>query len=183
MLARIAGVGDVTFLGPRDYSLRIWLDPEKTAARGMTPAEVVGKLREQNRQVPAGRVGQPPIPAGQDYQYPLSTPSRLITPEQFGEVIIKSDKGAIVKLKEVVRLKDGIELGAKNYDVNSYLDGEPSVTLAVFQLPGSNALETAGRHQASDEAAQETFPEGVKYDIVYDTTVFIDESITPSTTP
>src|SRR6266481_2406361 len=103
VLSRIPGVGDVTFLGPRDYSMRIWLNPEKAASLGMTPGEVVAKLREQNRQVPAGRVGQPPIPLGQDYQYPLSTPSRLVTPEQFGEVILKSDNGVIVKLKEVVR--------------------------------------------------------------------------------
>jgi multidrug efflux pump len=177
VLARIVGVGDVTFLGPRDYSLRIWLDPEKTAARGMDPAEVVGKLREQNRQVPAGRVGQPPIPAGQDFQYPLSTPSRLVTPEQFGEVILKNEKSAIVKLRDVVRAKDGIELGAKNYDVNSYLDGEPSVTLAVFQLPGSNALDTAAAIKKSMKELAAAFPSGMKYDIVYDTTVFIDESI------
>jgi multidrug efflux pump len=177
VLARIPGVGDVTFLGPRDYSMRIWLDPEKTAARGMTPAEVVSKLREQNRQVPAGRVGQPPIPAGQDFQYPLSTPSRLVKAEEFGEVILKSENGAIVKLKEVVRTKDGVELGAKNYDVNSYLDGQPSVTLAVFQLPGSNALETAAAIKKAMKRLSAAFPEGVKYEIVYDTTVFIDESI------
>jgi multidrug efflux pump len=177
VLARIAGVGDVTFLGPRDYSMRIWLNPEKAAALSITPAQVVDKLREQNRQVPAGRVGQPPVPVGQDFQYPLSTPSRLVTPAEFGEVIVKSDKGIIVKLKEVVRAQDGIELGAKNYDVNSYLDGQPSVTLAVFQLPGSNALETADAIKKSMQRLSETFPQGVKYDIVYDTTVFIDESI------
>src|SRR5687767_11872651 len=90
-LARIPGVGDVSFLGPRDYSMRIWLDPEKAAALGLTTGEIVGKLREQNRQVPAGRVGQPPVPLGQDFQYPLSTPSRLVTEQQFGEVILKSD--------------------------------------------------------------------------------------------
>src|SRR6266404_1776191 len=178
VLARIPGVGDVTFLGPRDYSMRIWLNPEKAASLGMTPSEVVAKLREQNRQVPAGRVGQPPIPSGQDFQYPLSTPSRLVTPEQFGEVILKSDKGIVVKLKEVVRATDGIELGAKNYDVNSYLDGQPSVTLAVFQLPGSNALETADAIKKSMQRLSETFPKGVEYRVVYDTTVFIDESIT-----
>jgi len=177
VLARIPGVGDVTFLGPRDYSMRIWLNPEKAAALGMTPAEVVAKVREQNRQVPAGRVGQPPVPVGQDFQYPLSTPSRLVTEAQFGEIIIKSDKGVIVKLKEVVRAEGGIELGAKNYDVNSYLDGQPSVTLAVFQLPGSNAIETAKAIKKSMQRLSETFPQGVKYDIVYDTTVFIDESI------
>lgn len=177
VLARINGVGDVTFLGPRDYSMRIWLDPEKTAARGMTPAEVVAKLREQNRQVPAGRVGQPPIPAGQDFQYPLSTPSRLVAVDQFGEVILKNNKGAMVKLREVVRAMDGIELGAKNYDVNSYLDGQPSVTLAVFQLPGSNALDTAAAIKKSMHELSGSFSKGVKYEIVYDTTVFIDESI------
>ena len=177
VLARINGVGDVTFLGPRDYSMRVWLDPEKTAGVNMTPGEVVNKLREQNKQVPAGRVGQPPIPLGQDFQYPLSTPSRLVTPDQFGEVILKSEKGVIVKLKDVVRSGDGIELGAKNYDVNSYLDGQPSVTLAVFQLPGSNALETASNIKAAMGKLAESFPQGVQYQIVYDTTVFIDESI------
>ena len=134
VLARITGVGDVTFLGPRDYSMRIWLDPERTASIGMTPSEVVSKLRDQNRQVPAGRIGQPPVPAGQDFQYPLSTPSRLRKEEEFADVILKSTKGVIVKLRDVVTIKtvmvDGkpkqvpnIELGAKNYDVNSYLDG------------------------------------------------------------
>src|SRR5262245_57700879 len=177
VLARIPGVGDVTFLGPRDYSMRIWLDPQKAASLGMTPSEVIAKLREQNRQVPAGRVGQPPIPLGQDFQYPLTTPSRLATPEAFGDVILKSDKGVIVKLKEVVRATDGIELGAKNYDVNSYLDGQPSVTLAVFQLPGSNAIETADAIKKAMKDLSETFPKGVEYRIVYDTTVFIDESI------
>jgi multidrug efflux pump len=180
LLARIAGVGDVTFLGPRDYSMRIWIDPEKAASLGMTASQVVDKLREQNRQVPAGRIGQPPMPRGQAFQYPLSTKSRLTTPEEFGEVIIKSDKGVLVKLKDVVRddgERKGIELGAKNYDVNSYLDGQPSVTLAVFQLPGSNALETAENIKKAMHGLSENFPKGVKYKIVYDTTVFIDESI------
>jgi multidrug efflux pump len=185
VLARIVGVGDVTFLGPRDYSMRIWLDPEKAASVGMTPSEVIAKLREQNRQVPAGRVGQPPVPAGQDFQYTLSTPSRLETPEKFGEVVLKSTEGAIVKLRDVVTTRKdekgntvpNIELGAKNYDVNSYLDDQPSVTLAVFQLPGSNALETADSIKKAMQKISETFPEGVEYHIVYDTTVFIQESI------
>src|SRR5947207_7042420 len=132
VLARIPGVGDVTFLGPRDYSMRIWLDPSKTASLGMTPSEVVAKLREQNRQVPAGRIGQPPVPSGQAFQYPLSTPSRLRDETQFGETILKSSGSTIVKLNDVVTRKTvmrngkaeqvpNIELGAKNYDVNSYL--------------------------------------------------------------
>jgi multidrug efflux pump len=186
VLARVPGVGDVSYLGPRDYSMRIWLDPNKTAAIDMTPAEVVNKLREQNRQVPAGRVGQPPIPKGQDFQYPLTTPSRLVSPKEFGEVILKTDKGAIVKLKDLVTTRKvegksepvpNIELGAKNYDVNSYLDGQPSVTLAIFQLPGSNAMDTAKAIKENMKRLSEGFPAGVKYEIVYDTTVFIDESI------
>jgi multidrug efflux pump len=177
VLARIEGVGDVSFLGPRDYSMRVWLDPEKTASLGMTPGEVVQSLREQNRQVPAGRIGQPPIPKGQDFQYPLSTPSRLASESAFGEVILKSSGSAIVKLKDVVRVKDGIELGARNYDVNSYLDGQPAVTLAIFQLPGSNALETAKKLREAMKELSEGFPKGIQAKIVYDTTVFIDESI------
>jgi multidrug efflux pump len=188
VLARIEGVGDVSFLGPRDYSMRVWLDPEKTASVGMTPSEVVQSLREQNRQVPAGRIGQPPIPKGQDFQYPLSTPSRLAHEKDFAEVILKSSGSAIVKLRDVVSTRTvttngkaeqapNIELGAQNYDVNSFLDGQPAVTLAIFQLPGSNALETAGNLKKAMHELSQTFPKGIQYKIVYDTTVFIDESI------
>jgi multidrug efflux pump len=189
VIAQLEGVGDVTFLGPRDYSMRIWLDPDRTASLGMTPGEVVQKLREQNRQVPSGRIGQPPIPAGQDFQYPLNTPARLVYEQDFADVILKTGNGAIVKLKDVVTTKTvmqngkaeqvpNIELGAKNYDVNSYLDGEPSVTLAVYQLPGSNAIKTAEAIKASMKSLAETvFPEGVAFRIEYDTTVFIEESI------
>src|SRR5262249_37786896 len=132
---------------------------------------------EQNKQVPAGRIGQPPIPAGQDFQYPLSTPSRLAKVEEFRNVIIKSTKGINVQLKQLVRAKDGIALGAKNYDVNSYLDRQPPVTLAVLQLPGSNAIETAKEIKKKMQDMSESFPKGVEYKIVYDTTVFIQESI------
>lgn len=178
VLSRVAGVGDVVFLGPRDYSMRIWLDPDKVASVGMTASEVVQALREQNRQVAAGRIGQPPVPAGQDFQYPINIQGRLSDEDQFKEVIIKTGKeGRIVYLKDVVSDKRGIELGAKNYDVNSYLDGQPSVTLAAFQLPGSNALDTAKNIRKEMDRLKASFPSGIEYDIVYDTTVFIDESI------
>jgi len=177
-LARVPGVGDVTVLGPRDYSMRIWLDPDKVASVGMSASEVVQALREQNRQVAAGRIGQPPVPAGQDFQYPVNIQGRLAEEEQFKDVIIKTGKdGRIVYLKDVVSDKHGIELGAKNYDVNSYLDGQPSVTLALFQLPGSNALETATNIRKEMDGLKRNFPAGIEYQIVYDTTVFIDESI------
>jgi multidrug efflux pump len=189
-LARIKGVGDVSFLGPRDYSMRVWLDPQKLAAKKLTASDVINAVREQNRQVAAGRLGQPPVPSKSpiQFQLPLNTRGRLVSEEQFGDIVIKTSKtGAMVQLKDVVRddqydkagklVEKGVQLGAKNYDVNSYLDGEPSVTLAVFQLPGSNALDTAKAIQAKMEELKARFPEGVEYAIHYDTTVFIEESI------
>jgi multidrug efflux pump len=189
-LARIKGVGDVAFLGPRDYSMRVWLDPDKLAARDLTATDVINAVREQNRQVAAGRLGQPPVPAAESVQFqlPINTQGRLTTAEQFENIILKtSSDGGIVYFKDVVRdavLDDegrvvgrGIELGAKNYDVNSYLDGEPSATLAVFQLPGSNAVDTAHAIREKMEELKSRFPEGVDYRVYYDTTVFVEESI------
>ncbi|HEY3393233.1 MAG TPA: efflux RND transporter permease subunit [Lacipirellulaceae bacterium] len=189
-LARIKGVGDVAFLGPRDYSMRVWLDPDKLAARDLTASDVINAVREQNRQVAAGRLGQPPVPtaASVQFQLPINTAGRLTTEEQFENIVLKtSSDGGVVHFKDVVResardeegrtTEKGIELGAKNYDVNSYLDGEPCATLAVFQLPGSNALDTAGAIRAKMEELKGRFPEGVDYRVYYDTTVFVDESI------
>src|SRR3954467_7665986 len=142
-LARIKGVGDVAFLGPRDYSMRVWLDPDKLAARDLTASDVINAVREQNRQVAAGRLGQPPVPAGQSVQFqlPINAAGRLTSEAEFENIVIKtSSDGGVVHFKDVVResiqdadgrtIGKGIELGAKNYDVNSYLDGEPSATLA-----------------------------------------------------
>ncbi len=143
-LARIKGVGDVTFLGPRDYSMRIWLDPEKAASLGMTPGDVIAKLREQNRQVAAGRLGQPPIPPGQDFQYPLV---HAVAPGDARSNSAKSSSRATRAASSSSRTwsgaKDGIELGARTTTSTATSTANPSVTLAVFQLPGSNALETA----------------------------------------
>ncbi|MBL8849735.1 MAG: efflux RND transporter permease subunit, partial [Planctomycetaceae bacterium] len=189
-LARITGVGDVAFLGPRDYSMRIWVDPNKLAAREMTAGDVIRAINEQNVQVAAGRLGSPPIPAGVNvpFQIPINTQGRLATVEQFEQIVVKTgQKGELVYLKDVVRdttlneqgqpVTKGIELGAKNYDVNSYLDGEPSVTLAVFQLPGSNALSTAAAIREKMDELRAGFPEGIEHRIEYDTTVFVQESI------
>lgn len=189
-LARIKGVGDVAFLGPRDYSMRIWLDPDKLAARQMTASDVLRAIGEQNIQVAAGRLGQPPVPSATPvtFDLPINTQGRLVNEKQFADIILKTgEKGQLVYLRDVVRdpAKDeqgkivgkGVELGAKNYDVNSYLDGEPSVTLAVFQLPGSNALETATAIRRKLEELKQNFPEGIEYRIHYDTTVFVEESM------
>jgi multidrug efflux pump len=187
-LARLTGVGDVQFLGPRDYSMRVWLDPEKLAARSMTAGDVTAAIRSQNRQVAAGRLGQPPTPLGQEFQLTLNTLGRLESEDQFRNIIVKTDPdGSVTYLKDVTiddrpakdgrSAQKGVELGARNYDVNSYLDGDPSVTLAIFQLPGSNALDTAKAIRAKMDELHGRFPKGVEYKIVYDTTVFIDESI------
>ncbi len=282
-LARLKGVGDVSFLGPRDYSMRIWLDPNKLASLGMTVSDVLKAVKEQNTQVAAGRIGQSPVPQGANvpFQLTINTQGRLENAEQFGDVIVKTGSGGQnVYLRDVVRdteyatripldrkklteqkvsaddvvktlrqqvtqatavrveeaagveeskaplqvaivtkkqldrseleqlggivvktgqkdekgsLRDlyaskdffpqclqytnGVELGAKNYDVNSYLDGKPAVNVAVFQLPGSNALKTAEAVKATMEELKKKFPAGIDYGIYYDTTVFVDESI------
>jgi multidrug efflux pump len=272
-LARIHGVGDVSFLGPRDYSMRVWLDPLKMAARAMTAGDVIKAIKEQNVQVAPGRLGQPPLPSGTNvpFQLVINAQGRLESVEKFLDIkVMPGTKGQLVYLRDIVRdtilginldpaklaargitadetaralravssrvqvqsfggnpppaskklqlkvtqppanlgdlvirvnadkekiaLKDlirdrdgiddksagfgrGVELGAKAYDVNSYLDGQPAVTMAIFQLPGSNALETAKAIKAEMERLKTTFPEGVEYRIVYDTTVFIEESI------
>jgi multidrug efflux pump len=173
-LARLPGVGDVTYFGQQDYSMRVWLDPEKLRARDLTANDVVAAVREQNVQVAAGQIGQPPVPPGQDFQYTMSTLGRLSEPEQFGEIIVKTGSaGEIVRLRDLAR----IELGAKNQDQRCTLDGGPSVGLAIFQLPGSNALATADGVRAKMEELKRRFPAGLDYAIVYDTTPFINESI------
>jgi multidrug efflux pump len=190
-LARIQGVGDVSFLGPRDYSMRVWLDPNKLASREMTASDVLRAIRAQNVQVAAGRIGQSPVPAEAvvPFQLPVNAQGRLSNVEQFENIVLKrGQQQQLVYLRDVVRdteydeqgqvVQRGIELGAKNYDVNSYLDGEPSVTLAAFQLAGSNALDTARAiREKMEELKRQSFPEGVDYRIEYDTTVFVQESI------
>lgn len=173
-LSRLEGVGDVTYLGQQDYSMRVWLDPQQLSARNLTALDVVNALREQNVQVAAGQIGQPPTPPGQDFQYVMTTLGRLIEAEQFGEIIIKTgDESSVTRLRDVAK----IELGARNQDQECYLDGKPTVGLPIFQLPGSNALDTAKRIRTKMEELKSRFPEGLDYAIVYDTTPFIDESI------
>jgi multidrug efflux pump len=185
-LSRLKGVGDVTFLGPRDYSMRVWLDPDKLARLNMTPSDVIAAIGEQNTQVAAGRLGQAPAPPGQGFQLTVKTLGRLTEEEEFRDIIVKvGQHGEVVYLKDVVTLdpknknQPFVELGAKNYDVDSYLDKQESVTLAVFQLPGSNAIKTAAeiRKTMEELKASSVWKEGIEYRIVYDTTVFVEESI------
>jgi multidrug efflux pump len=173
-LARVPGVSDVTMMAQRDYSMRIWLDPDKLASRSMTSGDVVRALREQNAQVATGQIGQQPAPDGQKYQVTLSTLGRLRDVEQFGAVIVKNDaEGRVVRLRDVAR----VELGAKNSDIAARVNGKPCVSLAVFQLPDANALDTAVLVKNKIDELHARFPEGLDYEIRYDTTPFIQESI------
>ena len=172
-LARINGVGSIGLFG-YEYSMRVWLDPNRLASLNLTGSDVVQAIQEQNRQVAAGVVGQPPAPVGTEFQFVVNTRGRLIEPAEFEGIVIKRGAdGKIVHLRDVGR----VELGAKSYAISSSLDGNPAATLSVFQLPGSNALETAGAIRKTMETLKENFPSGVDYRIVYDTTVFVDESI------
>lgn len=181
-LSRLPGVGLVSFLGQRQYSMRAWLDPQKLASVQLTAGEVIQAIREQNVEVAAGNIGQQPVPKGQTYQLVLRALGRLTTTEQFGEIIVKvGEDGRYVRLRDVARL----ELGAQNSDLDCVLgqveDGKvtryPSVALAVFQLPQANALDVAKRVKDKMEELKTKFPQGIEYLIPYDTTPFIKHSV------
>ena len=173
-LLRIVGVSDVVVLGQRDYSMRIWLDPDLLAARNMTAGDVVRAIRAQNTQVAAGQIGQPPISSGQGTQITLSTLGRLEDKEEFERIIVKnSPDGRVVRVKDIAR----VELGAKNEDISVVVNGKPSVSLTIFQLPDANALTTADAIKDKIEELKLEFPEGLDYEVRYDTTPFIRESI------
>jgi multidrug efflux pump len=173
-IAGVEGVGDARNFSQQDYSMRVWLDPDKLQARNMTADDVIRVLREQNVQVAAGQIGQPPVPTGQDFQYTLNTLGRLTQSEQFGNIVLKTGaNGEVTYLRDVSRT----ELGAKSMDQLCRLDGRPSVGLAVFLLPGSNALDTSDRVKAKMRELAAQFPKGLHYATYYDTTPFIRESV------
>jgi multidrug efflux pump len=173
-LQRIGGVGSVQVFGARDYAMRIWLDPDKVASRNLTPSDVVAAIREQNVQVAAGVIGAQPAPAGTPFQLTVQAQGRLVEPEQFGNIIVKTGAdGRVVRVKDVAR----VELAARDYNLDSYLNGKPAAALVIFQLPGSNALQTREAIGAKMEELKKKFPKGLDYSIVYDTTVFARQSI------
>ena len=173
-LVRLDGVGNVTLFGEREYSLRIWLDPEKLSAYGMTSSDVVQALRDQNVQVSGGSIGAPPAAADNAFQYTVTTEGRFSDARQFRYVIVKaSENGRLVQLQDVAR----VELGAREYVTNSYLDGKPAVAIGIFARPGTNALAAAESIQQTMAEAAKEFPEGLAYDIIYNPTEFISESI------
>ncbi len=173
-IARIPGVAEASSLGGLDYSMRVWLDPEKIAGLGLTAGDIVRAIREQNVQVAAGSLGQPPAATGSEFQYTLTAPGRLKKAAEFGDIVLKTGKqGDVVRLANVAR----IELGSRDYSSRTYMDGYNAVSLRVFQLPGSNAIETADAVYKRLAQLKERFPPGVDYKINYDTTKFVRASI------
>ncbi len=179
-LGRLEGVANVAYMGERDYSMRVWLDPDKLASLNLSASDVVSAISEQNLQVTAGQIGQEPVPPGQQFQLTINTLGRLIEVDEFGEIILKvGEQGQDRPSASVVRLRDvaRIELGSQQYDQSCTLNGKPSVALSIYQLPGSNAIKTAQGVYAKMDELKKRFPEGLDYQIVYDTTPFISESI------
>jgi HAE1 family hydrophobic/amphiphilic exporter-1 len=174
VLSRVNGVGSITIFGAREYSMRIWLDPERLASLNLTAGDIVGALQAQNVQVAGGALGQPPIAAQNAFQLTVNTQGRFTDPGQFEQVIVKrGENGRLTRVKDVAR----VELGARDYVTNSYLDGKPAVAMVMFQLPGSNAIETVDEIKATMARLSEDFPKGLAYQIVYNPTDFVAESI------
>ena len=160
--------------GAEDYSMRVWLDPQKLKARNLTTEDVVAAISEQNVQVAAGRIGEPPAPAGTSFQLVVNTLGRLSEQEQFEDLIIKTAEGGrITRVKDVAR----VELGAKSYNRVSTFNGQPSTSIAIYQLPGANALDLAANVRKKMEELSQGFPEGLEYAIPFDTTLFVTASI------
>lgn len=173
-LARVEGVGDISIIGLREYSMRVWLDPERLAHLSMTAGDVLKSLQEQNIQVASGVIGQRPLPSGNAFQLSVNTQGRLTEPEQFENIIVRTgNDGRIVRVKDIAR----IELGARDYAADANLDNSPAVAMIVAQRPGSNALATAELIENKIADLSKSFPSGLEYRIIYNPTVFVRESI------
>src|SRR5687767_2282697 len=174
VLGRLNGVGDVRVFGSGDYAMRVWLNPNKVAAKGLTASEVVAAIREQNVQVAAGAVGQQPVSKPGDTELLINAKGRLTTEEEFGAIVVKTGpNGERVQLRDVAR----IELGASEYALRSLLNNKAAVALPIAQLPGSNAIATSDAVRATMTELKKNFPEGLDYSIVYDPTIFVRDSI------
>ena len=173
-LARLDGVGDVQLFGMGNYSLRVWLDPNKVASRGLTATDVVTAIREQNRQVAAGALGAPPSDAGNSFQLSINAQGRLVSEEEFENLIIRvGDNGEITRLRDIAR----VELGSNQYALRSLLNNQPAVAIPVFQRPGSNAIEISDSVRGRMAELKKSFPQGMDYEVVYDPTIFVRGSI------
>src|SRR5262252_5256356 len=173
-LARLPGVGDVVVFGVGEYSMRVWLDPQQMFQRGLMPTDVVNALQAENAYVAAGQVGMPPTPTGQDFQITANVPAALSDPKQFDRIILKTAaNGQITRIRDVGR----VELGARSYSQVFRMDGQPAGGIAIYQLPGANALDTARGVRALLTKLSPGFPQGLVYEIPFDTTTFVRESV------
>jgi multidrug efflux pump len=173
-LRRTPGVGDASLFGASDYSMRIWLSPDKVAQYRLTPSDIAAAIREQNAQFAAGRFGEEPMAGSQAFTYSVTTPGRLADPREFENIILRSDpNGAALRLKDVAR----VELGSQNYSTVATLNGSPAVPIGVYLQPGANALEVAENVQATMERLSQRFPDGLRYAIPFNTTRFIEVSV------
>jgi HAE1 family hydrophobic/amphiphilic exporter-1 len=175
-LARLPGVGDVVVFGIGEYSMRVWLNPEQLHQRSLTPDDVINAIQKQNANVAAGQIGMPPTPAGQDFQLTANVPAALSDPAQFEQIILKTDSGAagqITRLRDVGR----VEMGARSYSQVFKVDGRPAGGIAIYQLPGANALDTANGVGKLLKNLAPGFPDGLVYDIPFDTTTFVRQSV------
>src|SRR3954470_20208971 len=173
-LRRTPGVGDANLFGASDYSMRIWLKPDKVAQYNLTPSDIAASIREQNAQFAAGRFGEEPMPGVQAFTYSVTTPGRLADPREFENIILRSTPdGGALRLKDVAR----VELGSLNYSTVSTLNGAPAVPIGVYLQPGANALETANAVKATMDWLSQRFPDGLRYDIPVNTTRFIEVSV------
>ncbi|MGM8226464.1 efflux RND transporter permease subunit [Cellvibrio sp. ARAG 10.3] len=173
-LAKVTGVGMVRLFGSGDYAMRIWLNPEKIAERNLTANDVTNAIREQNVQVAAGIIGGAPISSAIEVQLPVNAKGRLETPEEFGDIVIRAGaNGEITRLKDVAR----VELGPAEFALNSMLDNQPAVAIPIFQSPGANAIQISDAVRATMAELKQRFPAGVDYEVVYDPTIFVKDSI------
>ncbi|SDG02897.1 efflux RND transporter permease subunit [Pseudomonas seleniipraecipitans] len=173
-LSRLDGVGDVRLFGLGDYSMRVWLDPDKVASRGLTATDVVNAIREQNRQVAAGSLGAPPAASDTSFQLSINAQGRLVSEEEFENIVIRAgENGEITRLKDIAR----IELGSEQYALRSLLNNQPAVAMPIFQRPGSNAIAISDAVRERMAELKQSFPQGVDYEIVYDPTIFVRGSI------
>ena len=172
-IKRITGVGDAKVFPAKDYGIRLWLDPERLKARNLTTMDVIGALKEQNVQVAAGAIGQPPVPSGQAYQYNVSTLGRLSNVEQFENVIVRADGNRIIRVKDVAR----VELGGKSYDLLARYKGTPAACMVVYQAPGGNSVQVAKAVQNLLKNKAATLPDGLAFETVYDTSTFVLSAI------
>jgi hydrophobe/amphiphile efflux-1 (HAE1) family protein len=173
VLSRIDGVGSITVFGTRDYSMRVWLDPDRLQSLGLTAGDVVAALQAQNVQVASGVLNQPPVSDPGAFQIAVQTLGRLVDPTQFGEIVVKQTANAVVRVKDIGR----VDLAALDYNSNSYLDRDPAIGIGIFQRPGSNALAAASAVQAKMDELAKDFPPGLKHTIIYNPTEFIQQSV------